>query len=89
MDGIGTRALHVDPASASSPTRLYSCCSLPTQAVLCRYVIALLAEFLGSMLFSFTGSAILYVALNVFTEPNIVMAALGNGFALTVAGRSA
>ena len=48
--------------------------------------MALCAEFLGSMLFSFTGSALLSVALASPTDPNVVMAALGNAAGITVAG---
>ena len=48
--------------------------------------MALCAEFLGSMLFSFTGSALLSVALADADNPNVVMAALGNAAGITVAG---
>lgn len=51
-----------------------------------KYIMALCAEFLGSMLFSFTGSALLSVALADATDPNVVMAALGNAAGITVAG---
>ena len=51
-----------------------------------KYIMALCAEFLGSMLFSFTGSALLSVALASPTDPNVVMAALGNAAGITVAG---
>ena len=51
-----------------------------------KYVMALCAEFLGSMLFSFTGSALLSVALANPEEPNVVMAALGNGAGIAIAG---
>ncbi|KAA6418398.1 MAG: hypothetical protein FRX49_11654 [Trebouxia sp. A1-2] len=50
-----------------------------------KYIMALCAEFLGSMLFSFTGSALLSVALASPTDPNVVMAALGNAAGITVA----
>ena len=53
-----------------------------------KYVMALCAEFLGSMLFSFTGSALLSVALADAAEPNVVMAALGNAAGITIAGIS-
>lgn len=51
-----------------------------------KYVMALCAEFLGSCLFSFTGSALLSVALANPEEPNVVMAALGNGAGIAIAG---
>ncbi len=51
-----------------------------------KYIMALCAEFLGSMLFSFTGSALLSVALADATDPNVVMAALGNAAGITIAG---
>ena len=51
-----------------------------------KYVMALCAEFLGSMLFSFTGSALLSVALANPDDPNVVMAALGNGAGIAIAG---
>lgn len=47
--------------------------------------MALCAEFLGSCLFSFTGSALLSVALANPSEPNVVMAALGNGAGIAIA----
>lgn len=51
-----------------------------------KYIMALCAEFLGSCLFSFTGSALLSVALEDPEAPNVVMAALGNGAGIAVAG---
>lgn len=51
-----------------------------------KYIMALCAEFLGSCLFSFTGSALLSVALANPEEPNVVMAALGNGAGIAIAG---
>ncbi len=51
-----------------------------------KYVMALSAEFLASMLFTFTGSALLSVAKADPDNPNIVMAALGNGAGITIAG---
>ena len=54
-----------------------------------KYAMALGAEFLGSMLFSFTGSALLSVALADKSDPNVVMAALGNGAGIAVAGGQA
>jgi len=52
-----------------------------------KYVMALCAEFLGSMLFTFTGSALLSVALADPKNPNVVLAALGNAAGITVAGK--
>ncbi|KAK9856832.1 hypothetical protein WJX84_010082 [Apatococcus fuscideae] len=49
-----------------------------------RYLIAAIAEFIGSGLFSFTGTAILAKA-TAGAEPDVVWAALGNGLALAVA----
>ncbi|KAK9840175.1 hypothetical protein WJX74_004807 [Apatococcus lobatus] len=49
-----------------------------------KYLIAALAEFLGAGLFAFTGTAILSLATKG-AEPNVVWAALGNGFALAIA----
>ncbi|DBA82268.1 TPA: hypothetical protein ACH3X2_000536 [Trebouxia sp. C0005] len=51
-----------------------------------KYVMALCAEFLGSMLFTFTGSALLSVALADPENPNVVLAALGNAAGITIAG---
>ena len=51
-----------------------------------KYVMALCAEFLGSMLFSFTGSALLSVAKADPSDPNVVLAALGNAAGITIAG---
>ncbi len=53
-----------------------------------KYVMALCAEFLGSMLFTFTGSALLSVALADPKNPNVVLAALGNAAGITVAGKT-
>ncbi|KAL0039983.1 hypothetical protein WJX79_001515 [Trebouxia sp. C0005] len=50
-----------------------------------KYVMALCAEFLGSMLFTFTGSALLSVALADPENPNVVLAALGNAAGITIA----
>lgn len=52
-----------------------------------KYVMALCAEFLGSCLFSFTGSALLSVALANPDDPNVVMAAIGNGAGIAIAGK--
>ena len=52
-----------------------------------KYVMALGAEFLASMLFTFTGSALLSVAKANPADPNIVMAALGNGAGIAIAGK--
>ena len=51
-----------------------------------KYVMALCAEFLGSMLFAFTGSALLSVAKADPSNPNVVLAALGNAAGITIAG---
>ena len=51
-----------------------------------KYFIAAFAEFIGAGLFAFAGTAILAKA-TAGTEPNVVWAALGNGFALTVASK--
>ena len=53
-----------------------------------KYVMALCAEFLGSMLFTFTGTALLSVAKADPANPNVVLAALGNAAGITVAGKS-
>ena len=46
---------------------------------------ALLAEFFGSMMFSFIGSASLYVAtVALAPPPNVVMAAFANGLTLGI-----
>lgn len=51
-----------------------------------KFCLAVAAEFLGSMMFAFIGSCIIYVATQVVAPPpNIVMAALGNGFMLAIA----
>ena len=52
-----------------------------------RYLIAAIAEFIGSGLFSFTGTAILAKA-TAGAEPDVVWAALGNGLALAVASKT-
>ena len=49
-----------------------------------RYLIAAVAELLGAGLFAFAGTAVLSKA-GAGPEPNIVWAALGNGFILAVA----
>jgi len=46
---------------------------------------ALLAEMIGSMIFSFIGSASLYVAtVALAPPPNVVMAAFANGLTLGI-----
>ena len=46
---------------------------------------ALLAELIGSMIFSFIGSASLYVAtVALAPPPNVVMAAFANGLTLGI-----
>ena len=53
-----------------------------------KYVSAICAEFLGAMLFAFTGSALLSVAKADPANPNVVLAALGNAAGITIAGEA-
>lgn len=78
---------HLYPGTANSQAKMPGL--LQTQAehfTKSKYSMALCAEFLGSCLFSFTGSALLSVALANPEEPNVVMAALGNGAGIAIAG---
>ncbi len=58
----------------------------PTRFGRTRYLIAAFAEFLGAGLFAFIGTATLSKA-TAGAEPNVVWAALGNGFALAIASK--
>ena len=64
---------------------LIGSCSQLTHHLRQQVTTALLAELIGSMIFSFIGSASLYVAtVALAPPPNVVMAAFANGLTLGI-----